>query len=437
MGKPLDSAGAGPTGADGWSNPLPLVSLLDDPDRAVRWLRTPAAIRARCELLLAAAEADRLEHFALHAQALDATARYVADTIRRNYPSLAVPYHSRWRHFTAGGRDRWALLASDLRDVPPAERARMRIELVAISVLLDAGAGGEWSYLEAATGQRYARSEGLAVASFHLFKNGFFSSSRSEPLRVDAEALEQVEPERLAAALQVSSDNPLLGLEGRAHLLRRLGAVLRTRADVFGTPRPRLGNLYDRILARGPAGTVSAAALLGELLEVFAPIWPGPVRIAAHNLGDVGRHSAVRSGDLTDGLVPFHKLSQWLTYSLIEPLQEAGVEVSELDALTGLAEYRNGGLLIDLGVLQPRDPGALARAHSAASEFVVEWRALTVALLDRLAAACRAVLAVDACRLPLARVLEGGTWSAGRRIARERRPDGSPPVRLRSDGTVF
>jgi len=37
----------------------------------------------------------------------------------------------------------------------------------------------------------------------------------------------------------------------------------------------------------------------------------------------------------------------------------------------------------------------------------------------------------------LARVLEGGTWAAGRRIARERRPDGAPPLAIESDGTVF
>jgi hypothetical protein len=67
----------------------------------------------------------------------------------------------------------------------------------------------------------------------------------------------------------------------------------------------------------------------------------------------------------------------------------------------------------------------------------VEWRALTVALLDRLAERIRARLNRDARSLPLASLLEGGTWAAGRAAAYERRADGSPPIKVISDGTVF
>ena len=116
--------------------------------------------------------------------------------------------------------------------------------------------------------------------------------------------------------------------------------------------------------------------------------------------------------------MPFHKLSQWLTYSLLEPLQWAGVRVDGLDALTGLPEYRNGGLLIDAGVLRAARPRGRSAAHrSRVDELVVEWRALTVALLDELAPLVRERLGADAEQLPLACVLEGGTWAAGRRIA--------------------
>jgi hypothetical protein len=69
--------------------------------------------------------------------------------------------------------------------------------------------------------------------------------------------------------------------------------------------------------------------------------------------------------------------------------------------------------------------------------LVVEWRALTVALLDRIAPLVRERLGVSEKEFPLARVLEGGTWAAGRRLARERRPAGGPPIRVASDGTVF
>jgi hypothetical protein len=122
---------------------------------------------------------------------------------------------------------------------------------------------------------------------------------------------------------------------------------------------------------------------------------------------------------------------------LIEPLQQAGIEVTDIDGLTGLAEYRNGGLFIDTGVLVPRDPDAVCKAYTVDSEFVVEWRALTIALLDRLADVVRAQLGKDRETLPLARILQGGTWTAGRTIARRLRPDGGPPLTIVSDGTVF
>jgi hypothetical protein len=113
------------------------------------------------------------------------------------------------------------------------------------------------------------------------------------------------------------------------------------------------------------------------------------------------------------------------------------VAVVDIDGLTGLAEYRNGGLFADLGVLVLTDPGDAARAHPVEGPLVVGWRAMTVALLDRIAPMVRGRLGVAEADFPLARVLEGGTWAAGRRIARELRPDGGPPIAVVSDGTVF
>ena len=84
-----------------------------------------------------------------------------------------------------------------------------------------------------------------------------------------------------------------------------------------------------------------------------------------------------------------------------------------------------------------RDPAFAERPHAVEAPLVVEWRALTVALLDRLAPLVRERLGVSEQTFPLARLLEGGTWAAGRRLAHERRPDGAPPIRVASDGTVF
>jgi hypothetical protein len=150
----------------------------------------------------------------------------------------------------------------------------------------------------------------------------------------------------------------------------------------------------------------------------------------------VGVHSKVNGEGLTNNLVPFHKLSQWLAYSLVEPLQWAGIKVTNLDQMTGLPEYRNGGLLIDTGVLQPKEH-VLRETHAATAEPIVEWRALTVCLLDEVAAIVRKTLNKTSNDLPLVKILQGGTWSAGRKIARQLRADGFSPIRLINEGTVF
>jgi hypothetical protein len=413
------------------------VPNLNDPAQAVAWLRSPAAIRARCGLIFEAVQAEGLAHFALRTERLEAAADTVAETIRSNYPTLEIPSHSRWRHFAVGGHDRWAALAVRLGAMPSEEIARIRFDLAVTSVLLDAGAGGHWRYREPESADIYARSEGLAVASFELFASGALSSDPGRPLRADAAGLARVTEVRLAEAFQAGPDNPLIGLAGRAALLRRLGETLAAAPALFGAEGPRVGKLFDHLAARARDGRLAAATILAAVLEGLGPIWPGRIELGGVNLGDVWRHPVIRTRDLTDGLVPFHKLSQWLSYSLVEPLEAAGIEVTDMDALTGLPEYRNGGLLLDTGVLEPKHEGVLTETHEVGSEIVVEWRALTVALLDELAPLVRARLGLEEAELPLAKLLEGGTWSAGRRIARERRPGGGPPITVASDGTVF
>jgi Protein of unknown function (DUF1688) len=405
-------------------------------EAAVRWLRTPEAVRARAAIVLAAAEGGETAHFALEQSRLDDAAELVVRVTREHYPDLAIPLHSRWRHFATGKRDRWRECMLKIDPVDRDELARIRFDLVIPSVLLDAGAGKDWRWREPSSGEVFARSEGLALASLALFERGLLSSHRSRPLRADAAALRALEPAALAEAFQVSADNPLTGVEGRALLLNRLGAASELDPERFGHPA-RLGNLYDYLKGQASDGRLPARTILVTLLESLAPIWPGRIELGGHNLGDVGRHPAVRADDPTSGLVPFHKLSQWLAYSVIEPLQDAGVEVVDLDDLTALAEYRNGGLLIDSGVLVPKHAALLGEAHVGDSEVVVEWRALTVALIDRLGELVRAKLQLTPEQLPLVKVLQGGTWSAGRSLAREQRADGGPPLRVISDGTLF
>jgi hypothetical protein len=193
--------------------------------------------------------------------------------------------------------------------------------------------------------------------------------------------------------------------------------------------------LFD-LLTRN-AKAVSAPDILRALLLHLGPIWPGRITLGGISLGDTWKHPAIRRDDATNGLVPFHKLSQWLSYSLIEPLQGAGYSVADVGGLTGLAEYRNGGLFVDFGVLALRDPARATQPNAVDSPLVVEWRALTIALLDKIAPLVRIELHADGDKFPLGCVLEGGTWAAGRVLAKDARADAGPPIRVVSDGTVF
>ncbi|WP_114944666.1 URC4/urg3 family protein [Microvirga calopogonii] len=405
---------------------------------AARSLLTAAAVRERSHQLLEAGLEGRLKHFSVDLDHLEACADEVVKTIREAYPSLDIPFHARWRHFSAGGHDRWDAVMHGAPWGTAADMARAAFDLAIVSVLLDAGAGAQWRYEEGRTGETYNRSEGLAVASFDMFVSGAFSSRPEDPFRVDADVLMTLTPEDLAEGFQVSADNPLVGLEGRAALLNRLGRVVATNPDIFGqVDDPRPGGLVDVIAATAEDDSIKATAILEALLTHLGPIWPGRITLGGIDLGDTWRHPLVEAPDVTKGLIPFHKLSQWLSYSLIEPLEWAGFTVVDIDGLTGLPEYRNGGLFLDTGVIALKDPADAARPHAVDSELVVEWRALTVALLDRIAEPIRTKLGFAAKDFPLAKVLEGGTWATGRRLAREKRGDGSPPLSVISDGTVF
>jgi hypothetical protein len=383
-------------------------------------LRSPATIRAKAAECLKYVEDGRSAWWTVDADGLEAAVQATLAVTRKRFADpAAIPFHSRWRHFEAGGHDRWAALAPRLAGLPRAEIARRRVDLAVVAVLLDAGAGAAWSYREPGTVETYARSEGLGVASFHMFAAGAFSRDpQGDPLRADAERLATLTPMDIAMGFQVKAHNPMVGLEGRADLLRKLGGV--------GLERP--GALFDVVAVPGDAvvkdgSTVKAESILAAVLDKLSPIWPSP-------MGDVWQHPTI-------GWVPFHKLSQWLSYSLVEPIESAGLAVVELDALTGLPEYRNGGLLVDAGALRPKQSKLLTDSFKAGDEAIVEWRALTVALLDKAADHVRVHLGLDAKRLPLVKVLEAGTWFAGRTLAAERRPGGGPPIAVDSDGTVF
>jgi hypothetical protein len=399
-------------------------------------LRSAMAVRERARMVHRWVADGRSPYFALDESKLASIAAHVAEVTRAAYPDLNIPWHSRWRHFSAGGIDRWRRLAPTIAG-ERIEQARAAVDLATVSVLLDAGAGDAWRYREPGTGQAFERSEGLAVASLDMFRAGGFSENAGHACRVDAIGLMKIDAGTLARHFQVDSGNPLVGLEQRSALLRRLGAALAGQPGLFGSTPVRPGNLVDYFLRLADNGHIRASTVLATLLESLSSIWPSGLVSHGIAIGDAGRHPAVRTGDHTDGIVPFHKLTQWLTYSLIEPLATAGLAVADLDELTALAEYRNGGLLVDLGAIRSRSPVDRNAPYDVGSEPVVEWRALTVALMDRLLELVRDELALDASFM-MPHLLQGGTWRAGREIALALRPPHGPsPIPVATDGTVF
>jgi hypothetical protein len=161
-----------------------------------------------------------------------------------------------------------------------------------------------------------------------------------------------------------------------------------------------------------------------------------------------------------ENIVPFHKLTQWLTYSLMVPMTKLmNVHFAGVELLTGLPEYRNGGLFIDTGLLtlKPDDQKRgvvqyqrnaqvkgqpsmeVVPMFTADDDVIVEWRAVTVGLLDELLVEVNSSLGLSGReKLSLAQMLEAGSWKGGREIAEVSRPNTKePPIMILSDGTVF
>ena len=394
----------------------------------VKYLLSPNAIRERTKKIYKAALEGKT-HFKINEDKLALVTPYVINVIKENYPDLNIPFHSRWGHFKPGGIDRAAQFREQLTD-DKIEIARKMLDLVITSVLLDAGAGPLWKYNE--NGTKINRSEGLGVASFHMFMSGAFSSDGSQI--ANGQGLQKITPTDIKQHFQVSDDNPLVGVEGRANLLKSLGDCVISKPEVFKDARP--GNIIDHMISNY-GEKFKASDLLYNVLLHFGDIWPARIKKDGISLGDVWSHSLLGEKETFESLVPIHKLSQWLTYSLIEPIMDAGINVTDVDGLTGLAEYRNGGLFVDLGALELRDPSLYEKAHLPSSELIIEWRALTLQLLDQIGEQVQNELGFTSNEFPLAKVLEGGTWWAGRKIAASKRSDNSPPIKIESDGTVF
>lgn len=349
-------------------------------------------MRERCQLVYDYVKEGKSKYLILHEDKIDEAADYVYDLMKRDYPDLSlIPPHSRWRHYPdecineliRGKEKPWKTL----------------VDLFMVSVLLDAGAGPDWSYSDG--GRVYKRSEGIAMAVFRMFESDVFG-----PGCVDAGYLSRIAS--LDEGFQITSSNPIIGLENRVKLLNGLGDSL--KAKNARTPSDLIERCHD----------FSVVSLWNCIHDLLLPIWHNPN-------GDAWPHTQL-------GVIPFHKLTMWLIYSLIEPMERlAGRKVTGKELLTGLPEYRNGGFFIDIGVIELRDKSD--KSYQVGDDLVIEWRALTVVLLDKLKVSLNTKRNLN---LSLMQILEGGTWKAGREFAKNLRPQtGAPPLKIVSDGTVF
>ncbi|WBW72948.1 DUF1688 family fungal conserved protein, implicated in uracil or riboflavin metabolism [Schizosaccharomyces osmophilus] len=386
-------------------------------------------IRTKAQRVLAIAEKNRLHAFEYDPSKLDAVADFVVWVVQKDFKGKydTIPPHGRWQHFEVGNIPRLTRLIHTWTDqgVSSLEVCKRVLDITFLSVLLDAGAGDTWSYLDGV--ERYARSEGLAVASLRCFEKGLFSHDPENPYQVDGLALSQLKTEALAEGFQVSKQNPIAGIEGRASILRALGNQLQSSRPSF---------FVDSIFPTGNFASeyLDVETLWSELQTVLIPIWPERTKYEGKNIGDAWYLSTI------DSMQPFHKLTQWLTYSLLVPLKRLlHVQVVNETLLTGLPEYRNGGLFVDLGVLKLRPEYPTTEEYEPDSVVIVEWRAMTIVLLDKLLSLVNERLREELkTPLSLAQMLEAGSWKSGRIIARKLRPTSAgSPILIKSDGTLF
>ncbi|KAL8689602.1 MAG: hypothetical protein Q9218_004760 [Villophora microphyllina] len=430
---------------------VPLPPPPDPNHDPAAYLRSIYAVRERSKLIHEKAKQNQLVHFDVDSSKFGETAAYLVSIIKRDFaPDYhTIPPHGRWQHFEVGGRARIdQLLTSWPSRVDAQERTRRLLDLFLVSVLLDAGAGNQWSYKSKESGRIYRRSEGLAIASLEMFKAGYFSGDPTEPYQVNAAGLNRLSPGQLAIGLQVSDANPIAGLEGRVGLLARLAEALENPEYFGSTSRP--GNILGQakrlivpdFLLSHPATQTSSVSVItiptlwDALTHGLASIWPSSrTQIGGVSLGDAWPCSSMPSPPRAqpwESIVPFHKLTQWLCYSLMAPMTRLlNIQFAGVELLTGLPEYRNGGLLIDTGLvtlkateskrgLDAYKHNAMVKGQpsmevvplfSAEDDVVVEWRALTIGFLDDLLVEVNRILKLEGSnKLSLAQMLEAGSW---------------------------
>lgn len=382
--------------------------------RADRFL-TARAVCERTEAVCEAAQAGNLAHVAVDLGKLSDAVTRTVSAIESGYPDFQIPPFGCWRAFEAGGHDRWSALAGARGFDTPEAFLRAAGDLAILSHVLSVPLRDDWTLNDSMTGEALAGREGLAVGVLSMFAAGSFSADPADPLRADAHALIRLEEDEIVWGLQLDRNRDSDTIKSATELLRRLGEASGLRPDLFevdGATRP--GHVVDRFFADNASKPVELTALLEALLDGLSPMWQGGAQLDDVTLGDAWRHSSLLQDQDAPGIVPFHLPAQEMAYALVEPFAWVGIEIAGLDGLTGLANLEHAALFLDNGVLALKEAPDAEPEGPASLDRAIELRALTVALLDRLAEALREELDAPEGALPLTCIMEGGTMPAGR-----------------------
>ena len=377
---------------------------------AVEHLHRLEVIRERVWMLLAAAERGQSDHFLLSPEAVNTVALALAKAIREAPEASGAP--------TAAASPALANLWQALRQHRPAALEVLGRAVAGADAVARAKSGADLAVLHRVMEPAGLPPEAGALNAVVRFfaAGGCTAGSPGAPV-LDAPGLRRT--------LAGDGDLPLpaelgdlLADGARRQRLEQLAEGLEKAPDVFGI-EGRFGNLLDPLLATAsrstPAdgttvplaggGGLAVQTVVDTPAPVIDPIVASTVSIGGRLCGDVWRHPLAWAEDRSRELVPFHALLLALTLDLVEPLQEAGAPIGDLDELPVPAGRALAGQILQLGLVRPRHAAVARLRHPPGSDIVIELRALAVALADRLVDRLRAELGRTVHDMPVVRIV--------------------------------
>jgi hypothetical protein len=369
---------------------------------AVEELHRLEVIRERAWMLLAAAERGASDHFVPSPEAVGTVALAMAEALRAADSRSAVagepPLANLWQALRSGAPEALGALGDALAGGDPLARAKSGADLAVLHrVLAPGGLGGEPAVL---------------ADLVQSFAAGAWTAGSRGNVVLDAPGIRRALAGDGSIALPASVVD-LLAAADRRQRLEQLACGLEQQPERFGVDG-RFGEFMARLVANEPGAPASAGAggaglraqaVVDGLAPLIDPIVASTVRLGGRQVGDVWRHPLAWAEDRSRELVPFHALLLALTLDLVEPLQEAGRPLADLDQLPIPATRALASDVLRLGLVRSRHAAVARLRHPPGSDIVVELRALAVALADRLVDRLRAELNRTVHDLPVARLL--------------------------------